>query len=221
MIYYSIIVYFFILQTKPAFGAFENVAVGKTADQSSYLSNWIKNATNAVDGSIATCIHTDVGKDNSWWEVDMGKEYFIHQVGIYFRTGWKWRRNGIQVYTSMSPRQTVTGQPCGEQITGNMDGSDIADVTTRTCDVTGRYVTLYTNTLNKDSCNACDGGKAMDFCEVFVMACELNVKYGPNCNKMCNDRKCATKTSSCDMIGTCIGGCQAGWKNTDCTEEQN
>ncbi|XP_041378939.1 fibrillin-1-like [Gigantopelta aegis] len=35
---------------------------------------------------------------------------------------------------------------------------------------------------------------------------------------MCNARKCADTSSSCDMAGTCIGGCQGGWKNSDCTE---
>ena len=81
----------------------------------------------------------------------------------------KWRRNGIQVYTSTSPRQANGGQRCGQQISGKMDGSDIPDVTTRTCDVIGRYVTLYEDTLNKDNCYLCDGGRALDFCEVQVM----------------------------------------------------
>ncbi|XP_041357586.1 uncharacterized protein LOC121374547 [Gigantopelta aegis] len=176
-IYYFIIVYFFILQTKPVFAAFENVAFRKTADQSSYYPSWIQSASYAVDGDTtqSTCMFTNVNQPYTWWEVDLGKEYFIHQVVIYFRTNWKWRRNGIQVYTSVSPQQINTGQSCGEQITGNMDGSDIADVTSRTCDVIGRYVTLYTDTVNKGTCNLCDGGKAMDFCEVFVMGNVLPV----------------------------------------------
>ncbi|XP_041359103.1 sushi, von Willebrand factor type A, EGF and pentraxin domain-containing protein 1-like isoform X2 [Gigantopelta aegis] len=147
--------------------------------------------------------------------------FFILQTGPVFSDFGKWRRNGIQVYTSMIPRQIKDGQPCDQRITGSMDGANIPDVTYRTCDVLGRYVTLYTDIDNKGTCNYCSGSVAMDFCEILVMACEPNVKYGSNCNKMCVDRKCADKASSCNMAGTCHGGCQNGWKNPDCTQFQD
>ncbi|XP_041379326.1 neurogenic locus notch homolog protein 2-like [Gigantopelta aegis] len=213
-LYYFILVGFFILQTKHIFAAFENVAVGKTAYQSSYLAG--VPAGNAVDGNISQSdarysILTNVNQPYTWWEVDLSQEYFIHQVVIYFRADFTWRRNGIQVYTSSSVRQGNGGTSCGLQITGRDDGSDIDDITTRTCDVTGRYVTIYQDYNNPQ------GSTVMDFCEVVVKACPLN-KYGSDCDKLCADRKCARSGSPCSIwTGTCDGGCQDGWKNKDCT----
>ncbi|XP_041379140.1 uncharacterized protein LOC121391652 [Gigantopelta aegis] len=163
-IHHLILVCFFSLQFEPLFAAFDNVAVGKTAYQSSHIDN--TPAGNAVDDntsqSFKFCIITNVNQPYTWWEVDLGQEYFIHQVVIYFRTDWEWRRKGIQVYTSTSAQQGNGGQSCGLQIAGRDDGSDIDDITTRTCDVTGRYVTLYQDYNNPK------GSTCMDFCEVVV-----------------------------------------------------
>ncbi|XP_041379174.1 neurogenic locus notch homolog protein 1-like, partial [Gigantopelta aegis] len=195
-----------------------NVAVGKTAYQSSYLAG--TPAGNAVDDNIiqsdaGLCILTNISQPYTWWEVDLGQEYFIHQVVIYFRTDWEWRRKGIQVYTAKSARQGSEGASCGLNITGKDDGSDIDDITNRTCDVTGRYVTLYQDYNNPE------GSTCMDFCEVVVKACPLN-KYGADCDKLCADRKCARNDSSCIMwTGECNGGCLTGWKNDDCTIDIN
>ncbi|XP_041357561.1 multiple epidermal growth factor-like domains protein 10 [Gigantopelta aegis] len=201
----------------------ENVAVGKTASQSSYVDTSIS-ANNAVDDNTTqlSCILTATNQSYTWWEVDLGEQYFIHEVVIHFRTGWTWRRNGIQVYTSISPQQSNNGQPCGEQISGNMDGSGIPDVPTRTCNVMGRYVTLYQATYNRGTCGDynCDGTTAMDFCEVLVMACTPNVKYGANCDMNCIQRKCASSSASCDVqTGNCgNGGCRPGYQGLDCTQ---
>ncbi|XP_041357587.1 neurogenic locus Notch protein-like [Gigantopelta aegis] len=131
------------------------------------------------------------------------------------RAGRTWRRTGIQVYTSKSARQSNGGESCGLQITGSDDGSDIANITTRTCDVTARYVTIYQNYSNPK------GSTCMDFCEVVVKACPLT-KYGSDCDKLCADRKCARSNSSCIMwTGECNGGCLTGWKNDDCTIDIN
>ncbi|XP_041346715.1 multiple epidermal growth factor-like domains protein 10 [Gigantopelta aegis] len=103
-----------------------------------------------------------------------------------------------------------------------MDGSDISDVPTRNCDMIGRYVTLYQATDNRGTCGDfhCDGSTAMDFCEVLVMACTPNVKYGANCDMNCNQRKCASSSASCDVqTGNCgNGGCRPGYQGVDCTQ---
>ena len=74
----------------------------------------------------------------------------------------KLRRNGIQVYTSTLSKQGNSGTKCGAKITGRDDGSDISDITTRTCDENGQYVTVYRDNNNNQQ------SSAMDFCEVIV-----------------------------------------------------
>ena len=66
------------------------------------------------------------------------------------------------MYTSRLSKQNNSGKPCGPNITGKDDGSDISDMTTRNCDVKGKYVTVYQGYNNPK------GSTAMDFCEVVV-----------------------------------------------------
>ncbi|XP_041357569.1 multiple epidermal growth factor-like domains protein 6 [Gigantopelta aegis] len=86
----------------------------------------------------------------------------------------------------------------------------------------GRYVTLYQATDNRGTCGyyKCDGSTAMDFCEVLVMACTPNAKYGANCDMHCNLRKCASSSASCDVrTGDCGNGeCRPGYQGVDCTQ---
>lgn len=72
-----------------------NVAIGKTATQSSTLNASSKsrksakislrnfNAANAVDGNLTTFSHTDDA--NAWLEIDLGKKHAINSVGIQNR----------------------------------------------------------------------------------------------------------------------------------------
>ncbi|XP_041346690.1 uncharacterized protein LOC121366235 [Gigantopelta aegis] len=72
----------------------ENIALGKLTSQSSHYSTWIK-SSRAVDGSLKTlftqnsCIHTALGYPFTWWQVDLGSEFYIHKLAIYFRTEGK------------------------------------------------------------------------------------------------------------------------------------
>ncbi|XP_041379675.1 multiple epidermal growth factor-like domains protein 10, partial [Gigantopelta aegis] len=191
-----------------------NVAGGKTAYQSSYYSGYSETSANKGcdgDNTQQTCILTNTNQPFTWWEVDLQKYYYVSQVWIYFRTDYAVRRNGIHVYTSNSSRQGNAGYDCG-QVTGQPDGSDINDVTRITCNNVARYVTVYQATNNGNA-------TAMDFCEVEVYACELGVKYGSTCDKVCNSRHCAVQSSSCNVqTGDCgTGRCQQGWTGVDCT----
>ena len=66
----------------------------------------------------------------------------------------------MQVYANTEARISNNGHLCGT-VTGQPDGSDIPNVTTITCDVTARYVTIYQGTDNGAS-------TALDFVEVEV-----------------------------------------------------
>ena len=62
---------------------FQNVAVNKSAVQSSTRNNKVASA--ALD-SGATCAETR-RTDNPWWLVDLGSEYAIEQVVITRKQG--------------------------------------------------------------------------------------------------------------------------------------
>ncbi|KAI8490321.1 hypothetical protein Bbelb_320590 [Branchiostoma belcheri] len=74
-------------------GAGVNIALGKTAVQSSYIDDIPGNARLAVDGNIASnhhhgsCTHTKhwPGEENASWWVDLGQPYTIGRVRIFNR----------------------------------------------------------------------------------------------------------------------------------------
>ncbi|XP_041374097.1 protein draper-like [Gigantopelta aegis] len=232
----------------------QNIALGKVTMQSSYWRNSI-NSSRAVDGMMNTkftensCIHTGIWSSLEWWQVDLGRNIYIHKLAIYFRTDVKKRRKGVTVYSSVADKQTNTGHPCG---TATLDSPD---VTWMICNSTARYITLYRDTY---------GDKAMDFCEVQVFICDAGTfgddcryfchclngpcnyvtgecsggckpnwsgqtcsecdsdHYGPLCGKPCSSRQCDESggKSSCNKTtGRCDNGCTAGWKEHDCTKD--
>ncbi|XP_041374578.1 uncharacterized protein LOC121387498 [Gigantopelta aegis] len=73
----------------------ENIALKKHTSQSSYFSEWWKNSSLAVDGSLVQgsgaeyCMFTEPGHPYTWWQVDLDKEYYIHKLAVHFR---KWRK---------------------------------------------------------------------------------------------------------------------------------
>ena len=66
----------------------KNVAYRKKTNQSS--TGWSAPSSRAVDGNTngnfwaRTSTHTI--NSNAWWEIDLGKEYDIHEIKIYNRT---------------------------------------------------------------------------------------------------------------------------------------
>ena len=51
-----------------------------------------------------------------------------------------------------------------------------------------------------------------------VLECQQGVNYGSGCNKQCSYRHCL-QDSTCDKkLGTCVGGCQPGWSEPDCSQ---
>ncbi len=55
---------------------------------------------------------------------------------------------------------------------------------------------------------------------MLVSVCSVG-SYGTNCEKLCSDRHCKGDNSSCDHVtGRCVGGCEAGWDGTDCSESK-
>ncbi|XP_041374088.1 multiple epidermal growth factor-like domains protein 10 [Gigantopelta aegis] len=225
-----------------------NIGLRKTAYQSSFYIGFESHSPRlAVDGKLEQgdyakkCIITGGGQKNSWWEVDLQRDYYIHDVVIHFRTDYLRRKPGVQVHSSMRANQSNAGHWCG-----NTSASS-PNITTLTCDDTARYITLYRSA----------GDRVMDFCEVEVFVCAAgsfgddcsqfchcrdrpcnhvtgectggckpnwtgqtscdSSHYGELCNNNCSSRHCNVSSSCHNITGRCDSGCTAGWMSPDCT----
>ncbi|XP_071117101.1 uncharacterized protein [Haliotis cracherodii] len=195
-------------------GVKENVAENKPAWMSTTRQS-SQSADKAVDGVTTTnherySIHTKADESTAWWKVDLETYVQAARVTIYFRTDYKARRNGLQIYTSgTNSSDPKEGSLCNT-VTESPDGTEIPDVLNVTCPGTWRYLTVYTET-------SYDGkGAVLDFAEVEVWTC-TSWYYGSSCGQHCDARHCKM-TSSCDVQGQCVGGCEAGYQGTDCIQ---
>ncbi|XP_041374065.1 multiple epidermal growth factor-like domains protein 10 [Gigantopelta aegis] len=179
-----------------------NIALKKTAYQSSFYNGYTSYRPDfAVDGDLtqgwyaANCILTGYSQSYSWWEVDLQRDYYIHNVVVHFRTDYTVRKTGVQVYSSLRENQSNAGHWCG-----NTSFSSPV-ITTLTCDDTARYITLYRSA----------GDRVMDFCEVEVFVCDAGT-FGENCNMFCH-----CLNGPCDYVtGQCTGGCKPNWTGDTC-----
>ncbi|XP_067678430.1 multiple epidermal growth factor-like domains protein 10 [Haliotis asinina] len=140
----------------------------------------------------------------------------------------KVRRNGIQIIadTAASPTDGVNCY----NVTGNRDGTGIADVLNATCSVctVGSYGTncikLCTDRHCKGDNSSCDHvtGTCVGGCAAGWDGTDCNEKcinsYGEGCAYQCSSRKCNGISPCNHVTGTCERGCLPGWKNVDCTE---
>ncbi|XP_071117591.1 receptor-type tyrosine-protein phosphatase epsilon-like isoform X2 [Haliotis cracherodii] len=172
-------------------------------------------ASTAVNGQILAhkfeySVVTNTNQPSAWWKVDLQTQVQSARVTLYFSTYYKSRRNGVQLYTSMTNSSAPEEGNICHSVTGRPNGTDIPDVMNVTCPETWRYLTLYTETDN-------DGyGALLEFVEVQVWKCP-NETYGFNCNKTCGH--CANNNSCHHVTGICPDGCQAGWKLDLCQKE--
>lgn len=60
-----------------------NVAVGKTATQSTDDPSGNYPASNAVDGSMESISQTDPEEVDAWWELDLQEDYAVSEIVIY------------------------------------------------------------------------------------------------------------------------------------------
>ncbi|XP_067678539.1 multiple epidermal growth factor-like domains protein 10 [Haliotis asinina] len=193
-----------------------NMALNKPTSASSVYQD----PGNAVNGDNSAhnyhqCFHSEL-RDSSvtqaWWRVDLEENVKIRHVTIFFRIDYKVRRNGIQIYIADTAASPTGGVNC-YNVTGNRDGTDIPDVLTAMCSGEGRYLVLYTTTVNNESDNM--NVPVMDFCEVEVDVCS-NGTFGDDC-----DNYCHCDGEVCDYVdGICPDGvCLPGWTTEKCDTE--
>ena len=73
----------------------ENVALDKQALMSSYWEYPKRGPSHAVDGDLnqgnkgTNCIRTSRNVKPTWWQVDLGRDFYVHKMDIHFRTDCK------------------------------------------------------------------------------------------------------------------------------------
>ncbi|XP_046374250.2 multiple epidermal growth factor-like domains protein 10 [Haliotis rufescens] len=189
----------------------------KALNKPTSASTAFRPPNNAVNGNTRAdysllCFHSAFNDNfitSVWWRVDLGERTAIHDVTIYFRKDLRVRRNGIRIYIADTDASPTDGVNC-YYVTGNRHGTDIPDVLRVSCPGKGRYLVLYTATVNNEP----DGYTMpiMDFCEVEVDVCSPGT-FGANCDKYCH---CVEEV--CDHVsGVCPGGvCRPGWATETC-----
>ncbi|XP_041346895.1 multiple epidermal growth factor-like domains protein 11, partial [Gigantopelta aegis] len=190
----------------------ENVALNKTAYQSGYHPTVVHPPSYAVDGNTdqgsygSLCIVTPSLEPYTWWEVDLGRPYYIHQLAVHFRTDYVAPRNDVHVFSSLKMNQTNTSHLCGVTTLNS------SDVTYITCNDTAQYITLFQGTNNDDvDVEHYNPGKRMDICEVEVFICDAGT-FGDNCTEFCH-----CQGQPCNYTtGECVGGCKQNWTGTQC-----
>nr|XP_034321119.1 receptor-type tyrosine-protein phosphatase epsilon-like isoform X2 [Crassostrea gigas] len=178
-------------------------------------------ASRAVDGRpdllnmIAedSCTHTDVGQTSAWLRVDLGAEYSVYRVMIWYRNdrGVVTNTVRLQGYSVRVSNDTLSIPP---NVCFQHDGtSQIPVVTTNDCPRIARYVWLYNEGRSPET--------ILEICEVQIYGCELN-HYGENCTscgigcEVCDITSGCTKCLSGHVFPACE--CPPGWYSIGCTE---
>ncbi|KAK7481790.1 hypothetical protein BaRGS_00026937 [Batillaria attramentaria] len=144
------------------------------------------------------CIHTDRGDRTPLWWVDMLKQYTVHWIRLYVRSGQKHRMTHLHV--------TLDQQPVYDS------GSEIPS---------GSYIDIHAN--NRLPCkgrNLTIGRTAasdhfINICEVRVWECS-DGRYGENCSSTCGHCRDA---AACDKVTGDCAECGGPYKMPVCKEE--
>ncbi|XP_006818466.1 uncharacterized protein LOC102808061, partial [Saccoglossus kowalevskii] len=143
--------------------ALENVAIGKTAMQS---SDWSASypASNGVDGNTNTnwnsgsCTSTK-DNQNAWWKVDLGGNYLVHEVIVTNRLDCcETRILNAEIRVGLSDDISENSQ-CGEKITSSQTSQANIHIQCSS-PIVGRYVSMQ----------LVDRSDLLNFCEMQVMA---------------------------------------------------
>ncbi|XP_048744000.2 protein draper-like isoform X1 [Ostrea edulis] len=228
----------FIISLRFIYG-YENLSRRKTTVLSQSSTYEDRYASYANDEDLRThieiCAHTAPGHPLAWFQVDLGQEYSIESVKIYYRRegdlpgDWKqYRFKNFYLDVSNSPaavNNTAQRTRCYTDRSQDLP-NNIIDIP---CKQTTRYVIVET-TYDTHEDNPTTGA-ILEICEIQVNGCEIG-KYGDSCldcsgcqtcdiiSGICTSLPCSVNCVSglCDpTTGDCTQGCNNGyWRNT-CT----
>nr|XP_022303343.1 multiple epidermal growth factor-like domains protein 11 isoform X4 [Crassostrea virginica] len=212
----------------PSVQAYENLALNKTAWQSS--TRWPYTADRAVDGLYTDlrewggqCAESVGRQTTAEWRVDLGEVRNIHHVLIQYMTGndvW-----GCDVYT-----YGVDCKKCGncsggvqcDHVTGTCPHGCEPGMRGDKCDLEQNFLACYgenCSLLCPENCNCdvidntcveCVSGYKGHLC---YEECDGNT-YGLECNQSCS--KCSGGVQCDHVTGSCQNGCVAGLYGDRC-----
>nr|XP_022303340.1 uncharacterized protein LOC111110953 isoform X1 [Crassostrea virginica] len=212
----------------PSVQAYENLALNKTAWQSS--TRWPYTADRAVDGLYTDlrewggqCAESVGRQTTAEWRVDLGEVRNIHHVLIQYMTGNDvWDENnvytgwflGFSVYISNTTNKE-DGVLCFRDT--NYTRATIPNPVNITCPCHGRYVIYYNNRTHPPYPEGFSDYASILLCEVEVYGCDVYT-YGVDCKKCGN---CSGGVQCDHVTGTCPHGCEPGMRGDKCDLEQN
>nr|XP_034316953.1 uncharacterized protein LOC117686264 [Crassostrea gigas] len=225
----TVYVSLFVVWSFNEYACFENLALGKVANQSSFYSNsW--DAARAVDGdtrqelfSSSSCAKTGVGQKTASWYVDLGKIMSIHHVDIYYRkesdsayeSTYRKFFAGFSLYISNSTNPNNESLCYHRLQNGTNSPPSVMSIQ---CEMVGRYVTIYNERLPEQTYPEYYSSTAeLELCEVEVYGCQGISQYGEyclSCPSTCPDARCNMSTGSCFY-------CLDGFTGENCTESMS
>ena len=171
-----------------------NIALGKTADQSStYAGNEpCYGAHRAVDGSTSSFNHTNTAA-NEWWKVDLGAIYSIGSIVLTKRSGWGSRPLNYYIQTADDYAFTINVQNI---ITAtNEAGENVVYSTNDFGAVSTRYLRVYCHTTSQ----------YINLAEVVVYSTDVKWVYY-NINDISDSKIRINTNGYIEVIGTPLNG---------------
>ncbi|XP_056003118.1 cell death abnormality protein 1-like isoform X1 [Ostrea edulis] len=166
-------------------------------------------ASRSIDGNkgqtYRECSHTALGHSIAWFQVDLGGEYSLESVKIYYRNDANWcpyrfRQFYLDVSNgSAGSTTTLTSQRkrCyKDNTTALATPPSVIDIS---CKETARYVIVETTYNAQEAIYLNLSGPVLEICEIEVYGCSVG-RYGESCSR-CHG------CSTCDIIS---GACQCG-----------
>ncbi|XP_056002221.1 platelet endothelial aggregation receptor 1-like isoform X2 [Ostrea edulis] len=218
--------------------AYENLSRRSTTTLSQSSTHYDRFAYYANDNDLRTnyarCAHTDANKSIAWFQVDLGKEYSIKSVKVYYRkedAKYNWLQYRFKHFYLDVSNSSATMTNTSERTRCYTDRSTglpdyIIDIP---CKQTARYVIVET-TYDAPEDDPVTGA-FLEICEIQVNGCEIG-KYGDGCRDCSGCRTCDVISGVCPSVpcsvncisglcdsttGYCTQGCVNGYWGKTCT----
>ncbi|XP_061185076.1 uncharacterized protein LOC133193120 [Saccostrea echinata] len=203
------------------FHCYDNICETTTCKATQSSTRNGLSANKVIDRNIeqkeSSCSHTEVNKtEPAWVMVDLGKEYQIRNIIIYYRdewtfkTAWKpyrFRQYGIEVSNTSNTQQWAL---CYKDNT--TDARTPSSIQNISCEKTARFLRIITTYDAPEDDEYEITGAILEICEIQIYGC-LPGYYGhacQPCSRNCGDGSCDGRD------GRCIKGCSPGYYGSSC-----
>ncbi|XP_056003119.1 multiple epidermal growth factor-like domains protein 10 isoform X2 [Ostrea edulis] len=183
-------------------------------------------ASRSIDGNkgqtYRECSHTALGHSIAWFQVDLGGEYSLESVKIYYRNDANWcpyrfRQFYLDVSNgSAGSTTTLTSQRkrCyKDNTTALATPPSVIDIS---CKETARYVIVETTYNAQEAIYLNLSGPVLEICEIEVYGCSVG-RYGESCSRCHGCSTCDIISGACPCSDTCVNSA-CNTSNEYCTE---